>query len=71
MRRIQEFKGYKSTIEYNQKTGEFFTCPVPDEGMEMTFDEALQAWAEVLPFPEPVPVPQDLVLPLQKHAKAG
>ncbi|MGB8818550.1 MAG: hypothetical protein WCC66_11580 [Rhizobiaceae bacterium] len=73
MRRIQEFKSYQSTIEYDPQTGEFVSRPVPDERMEMTFDDALKPWADVLPFPEPVPVPKDLVVPLQqqKQTKAG
>jgi hypothetical protein len=73
MRRIQEFKGYQSTIDYDPQTGEFVTRSVPESRMELSLDEALQAWARVLPFPEPVQMPVDLVTPFKqhRHTKAG
>ena len=39
MRRVTEFKGYKSIIEFNPQTGEFETVKAPDEGQEPTLDE--------------------------------
>lgn len=53
MRRISEFKGYKSTIEYNPETGEFITVKVPEPGEELTLDETLIQLERIIPFPEP------------------
>jgi hypothetical protein len=55
MRRITEFKGYKSTIEYDPSTGDFVSRTLPGEKHELTLDEALEQWERVIPFPEPVP----------------
>lgn len=51
MRRVTEFKGYKSTIEYNPQTGEFETVGVPKEGQEPTLEDVLIELDRVLPFP--------------------
>jgi hypothetical protein len=58
MRRITEFKGYKSTIEYDPETGEFVTRALPGEKLELTLDEALDQLERIVPFPEPVSKPQ-------------
>lgn len=52
MRSITEFKGYRTIIAYDAETGTFVSQSIPEDRMEMKIDEALQAWAEVLPFPE-------------------
>ncbi len=52
MRRITEFKGYQSTIEYDPQTGAFVTVKVPVPGEEMTLDETLVALERVIPFPD-------------------
>ncbi len=54
MRRITEFKGYRSTIEYDPQTGAFVTVKVPEPGEELTLDETLEALERVIPFPDPV-----------------
>ena len=51
MRRVTEFKGYKSTIEYNPQTCDFETIGVPKEGQEPTLDDVLIELDRVLPFP--------------------
>ena len=53
MRRITEFKGYRSTIEYDPHTGAFVTVKVPEPGEELTLDETLEELARVVPFPDP------------------
>lgn len=53
MRRINEFKGYKSTIEYSAETGEFAAIKVPEPGEEPTLDEILIELERIIPFPEP------------------
>ena len=66
MRKITEFKGYRSIIVYDSESGTFVSESIPEDRMEMTLVEALQAWAEILPFPETAP---EIVR--QKPRKAG
>ena len=51
MRRVTEFKGYRSTIEYNPQTGQFETVQVPEEGRQPTLEDMLIDLDRVLPFP--------------------
>lgn len=54
MRKIDEFKGYRSIIVYDEESATFVSEAIPEERMAMTLNEALQAWAEILPFPETI-----------------
>ena len=51
MRRVTEFKGYRSTIEYNPQTCQFGTVKAPEEGQEPTLEDMLIDLDRVLPFP--------------------
>lgn len=66
MRRTTEFKGYRSFIAYDTESGTFVSQSIPEDRMELSMEEALQALAEVLPFPEAAPVTIK-----QKQRKAG
>lgn len=55
MHKITEFKGYRSIIVYDSESGTFVSESIPEDRMEMTLVEALQAWAEILPLPEAAP----------------
>lgn len=55
MRRTTEFKGYRSIIVYDTESGSFVSQTIPEDRMELPLTEALQAWAEVVPFPEAAP----------------
>jgi hypothetical protein len=55
MRRTTEFKGYRSIVVYDTESGTFVSESIPEDRMEITLNEALQAWAEILPFPEAAP----------------
>lgn len=68
MRRITEFKGYRSTIEYDPQTGAFVTVKVPQPGKELTLDETLEALERVIPFPEPV---SDTLVEAPRTRKTG
>ena len=72
MRRTTEFKGYRSTIEYDPVAGTFAAVSYPEDRMEMSLDESLKAWAQVLPFPEFEPEVLASTEPtLQKISKTG
>ena len=66
MHKINEFRGYRSIIVYDSESGTFVSESIPEDRMEMTMEEALQAWAEILPFPEAV-----AQMAGQKPRKAG
>ncbi len=55
MRRINEFKGYRSTIEYDPESGTFVTRTLAEDRADLNQDELLAAWARVLSFPETEP----------------
>jgi hypothetical protein len=55
MRRVTDFKGYRSFIVYDADGGVFIAESIPEDRMQMTLDEAMQAWGEILPFPQPKP----------------
>lgn len=58
MRRINEFKSYRSVIDYDINTGQFIVTPLPDLFSD---DEAVDAdapGAEIVLFPEAQPAPQ-------------
>jgi hypothetical protein len=58
MRRINEFKSYRSAIDYDVATGQFIVTPLPDvfSNEESTESDALSA--EIVTFPEMVVEPQ-------------
>lgn len=51
MRRVTEFKGYRSIVEYDAEAGTFVTRTVPDSLSE--HEPAPKIEAEIVPFPEP------------------
>jgi hypothetical protein len=58
MRKITEFKGYRSAIEYDVATGQFV---VTSEAEVFSGDETADSdapGAEIVPFPEPLAEPQ-------------
>lgn len=58
MRRINEFRSYRSAIDYDVATGQFIVTPLPDVFAD---DEAVDSdmpGAEIVPFPEALPAPQ-------------
>lgn len=64
MRRINEFKSYRSVIEYDDATGQFIITPLPDVFSGEEPADANAPGAEIVPFPEPQTEPQ-------KHRLAG
>jgi hypothetical protein len=52
MRRIDEFKGYRSTIEYEPESGAFVTRMLAEDRAELGQDILLATWTRVLSFPE-------------------
>ncbi len=52
MRRITEFKGYRSIVEYDQETGEFVSRTLPDVILEAASGPETRPEAEIVPFPE-------------------
>jgi hypothetical protein len=58
MRKIKEFKGYRSTVEYDVETGQFVVTPVAEvfSGDETADSDA--PGAEIVPFPELLDEPQ-------------
>ncbi len=52
MRRITEFKGFRSTIEYDHVSGEFVAVRAPEHFEEPTHDDWLEALARVMPISE-------------------
>jgi hypothetical protein len=53
MRRINEFKSYRSAVGYDAETGQFTVTPLPG-----VFSEEETEGAEIVPFPEPADEPQ-------------
>ena len=58
MRRIQEFKSYRSAIDYDAKTGQFIITPLRDVFSAQEAEETQLPGAEIVPFPEMEPAPQ-------------
>jgi hypothetical protein len=58
MRKINEFKGYRSTVEYDAETGQFIVTPQPGVFIGEETEDADAASAQIVPFPEPVFEPQ-------------
>jgi hypothetical protein len=58
MRRINEFKSYRSAVDYDSKTGQFVITPLPDVFSEEDAEETQLASAEIVLFPEPETAPQ-------------
>jgi hypothetical protein len=58
MRKITEFKGYRSAVEYDAETGQFVVTPLGDvfSGDETADSDA--SGAQIVPFPEPLSEPQ-------------
>lgn len=52
MRRITEFKGYRSILEYDHETGEFVSRTLPDVIAEAASEPETRPEAEIVPFPE-------------------
>jgi hypothetical protein len=58
MRKINEFKGYRSTVEYDVETGQFVITPMADVfSVDETADSDARG-AQIVPFPEPLSEPQ-------------
>ena len=58
MRRINEFKSYRSTIDYDVETGQFIVTPLNND---FAYDESVDTdmpSAEIVPFPEAQTTPQ-------------
>ena len=53
MRRIVEFKAYRSFVDYDIETGQFVSIPAGEYFPEQDEEAAL---AEILPFPAQEPV---------------
>lgn len=51
MRRITEFKGYRSFIDFDRETGTFVSKSLMPDVNTLSLNEAICAWAEVLPLP--------------------
>jgi hypothetical protein len=58
MRKITEFKGYRSAVEYDAETGQFVVTPLGDVFSEEETADSDAAGAEIVPFPEPLAEPQ-------------
>ena len=52
MRRINEFKSYRSAIEYDVETGQFIITPMPDAFSADETADSDAPGAEIVPFPE-------------------
>ena len=66
MHKINEFKGDRSIIVYDNDSGAFFAETIAEDRIQSVIDEATQAWGEILPFPDAQPGPAS-----QKSRKAG
>jgi hypothetical protein len=58
MRRINEFKSYRSAVDYDIATGQFIVTPLPDFFVDEEAADADAPGAEIVPFPEPEQAPQ-------------
>jgi hypothetical protein len=58
MRRINEFKSYRSAIDYDVATGQFIITPLPDVFAGGEAVDSDMPSAEIVPFPEPDSAPQ-------------
>lgn len=60
MRKITEFKGYRSAVEYDAETGQFIITPMADVFSydETTDSDAVAPGAQIVTFPEPLAGPQ-------------
>ena len=58
MRKINEFKGYRSAIDYDVATGQFIVTPMPDAFSVEEAEDSDAPSAEIVPFPELVIEPQ-------------
>mgnify|MGYP006314816571 CR=1 FL=1 len=53
MRRITEFKGYKSVVGYDSETGQFVTVPLPQGGIDEDIELHV---ADIVPFAKSQPI---------------
>jgi hypothetical protein len=53
MRKINEFKGYRSSVEYDVETGQFVVTPVADVFSGEEAEDSDAHGAEIVTFPEP------------------
>jgi hypothetical protein len=58
MRKINEFKGYRSAVEYDAETGQFVITPLAGVLSEDETADSDAPGAEIVPFPEPLTEPQ-------------
>jgi hypothetical protein len=58
MRKINEFKGYRSAVDYDAATGQFIVTPMPGVFQDAETEDSDVPGAEIVPFPEPVSEPQ-------------
>jgi hypothetical protein len=58
MRRINEFKGYRSAVEYDVESGQFIVTPMPGAFSDAETEDSDTSSAEIVPFPEPIIAPQ-------------
>jgi hypothetical protein len=58
MRRINEFKSYRSAIDYDFATGQFIVTPLPDAFSDEGAADLDAPGAQIVPFPEPVIEPK-------------
>lgn len=64
MRRINEFKSYRSAIDYDAATGQFIFTPIPGAFFDEETEDSDAPSADIVLFPEPVTEPL-------KHRMAG
>lgn len=55
MRKIKEFKGYRSILGYNSETGQFVTVPLPERDIRPGQERPEAPAAEIVPFPKSEP----------------
>jgi hypothetical protein len=58
MRKINEFKGYRSAVEYDVETGQFVVTPVAEVFSSDETADSDAPGADIVPFPEPLAEPQ-------------
>jgi hypothetical protein len=58
MRRIDEFRSYRSTIDYDVATGQFIVAPISGAFSNEEAGDADAPGAEIVPFPEQSAEPQ-------------
>ena len=55
MRKITEFKGYRSILGYDSETGQFVTVPLPELDIRSERERPEAPAAEIVPFPKAAP----------------